>query len=68
MGRFTIALALACAALFGGCSYGGVAAVGDRVVITRNDHLLFGYLREVHVCELSSQGELINCRVNQRKP
>ena len=37
-----------------GCSYGGVAASGDKVVITRNDGFLFGVLRKVYVCKIKN--------------
>ena len=43
-----------------GCSYGGIAAVGDKVVVTRNDHLLFGALRKVFVCKATDAG-LTDC-------
>lgn len=44
-------------ATLGGCSYAGVAAVGgDRVVIPRNDGLLFGVLRKVYVCKVTDSG------------
>ena len=40
-----------------GCSYGGVAGIGDdKVVITRNDAFLFGALRKVFVCKVNSAG------------
>lgn len=46
------------AAMFslGACAYGGVAASGDTVVITRNDQLLFGLLRKVFVCKITPTG------------
>ena len=46
----------AAAALLSGCSYGGVATVGDKVVVTRNDGFLFGALRKVYVCKVSETG------------
>lgn len=49
------------AATLGGCAYGGVASVGgDRVVIPRNDGLLFGLLRKVYVCKVTDSG-LTDC-------
>lgn len=42
--------------LLGACSYGGVAAAGNSVVITRNDAFLFGALRKVYVCQVTPQG------------
>jgi len=43
-----------------GCSYGMIAPVGEKVVIARQDNLLFGALRKVYVCKVSDQG-LTNC-------
>jgi hypothetical protein len=43
-----------------GCSYGGVAVAGDKVVVARNDGLLFGVLRKVVVCKVTEAG-LTNC-------
>ena len=38
-------------------SYAGVAAVGpDKVVITRNDGLLFGLQRKIYVCQVTANG------------
>ena len=48
------------AGVLGGCSYAGVAASGNNVVIAKNDLLLAGLLREVFVCQLTPQG-LTNC-------
>jgi hypothetical protein len=39
-----------------GCSYGGVATVGDKVVIGRNDSFLYGALRKVFVCKVADSG------------
>ena len=39
-----------------GCSYGGVATVGDKVVIARNDGFLYGALRKVFVCKVADSG------------
>ena len=43
-----------------GCAYGGTAASGEWVVITRNDAFLFGALRAVYVCKITPQG-VTNC-------
>lgn len=51
-----LALGLASMLIVGGCSYGGVAASGDHVVITRNDGFLFGALRKVYVCKITETG------------
>lgn len=43
--------------LLGGCSYGGVAAVGtDKVVIAKNNAFLFGILNKVYVCKVADTG------------
>ncbi|MEM9695616.1 MAG: hypothetical protein AAGA56_23940 [Myxococcota bacterium] len=52
-----LALSVASAA---GCSYGVPAAVGDKVVIPRQDAFLFGALRSVFVCKVTDSG-LANC-------
>jgi len=52
------------AAMFGGCAYGGVAGVGDKVVITRNDVFLFGVLRKVYVCKVADSG-VSDCQTNE---
>ena len=39
-----------------GCAYGGVAASGEWVVISRNDGFLFGALRNVFVCKITPTG------------
>lgn len=58
---FVVGALMASALTLGGCAYGGVAAVGtDKVVITRNDSLLFGVLRKVYICTVSESG-LSNC-------
>jgi len=61
-----IALVLAVAALSSaaGCSYGGIAAAGDKVVVTRNDNFLFGILRKVYVCKVSDAG-LAACQTSE---
>jgi hypothetical protein len=61
----TIAMILAAGAIAGalpGCSYGGIATAGDKVVITRNDSFLFGILRKVFVCKVTDGG-VANCAV-----
>ncbi len=52
---FILAAAMVSGALFG-CSYGGVATVGDKVVIARNDSFLYGALRKVFVCKVADSG------------
>ncbi|RME21230.1 MAG: hypothetical protein D6806_15030 [Deltaproteobacteria bacterium] len=47
--------------LLAACSYGGVAVVGDKAVVTRNDAFLFGALRKVYVCKVTDEG-LTNCQ------
>jgi hypothetical protein len=47
-----------------GCSYGGVAASGDKAVIARNDGFLFGILRKVFVCKISDAG-VAACQSNE---
>lgn len=51
----------------GGCSYGGIATVGDKVVITRNDLFLFGALRKVYVCKVADRG-LTDCAADGETP
>lgn len=50
--------------LLTGCAYGGVAASGEWVVITRNDGFLFGALREVYVCKITPSG-VSECTVGE---
>lgn len=52
------------AASLAACAYSGVAASGDKVVIARNDMLLFGMLRQVYVCQITDSG-LTNCTMNE---
>ncbi len=52
----------------GGCSYGGIAAVGtDKVVIIRNDLFLFGALRKVYVCKVADRG-VTDCAADGEAP
>ncbi len=53
---FGLVAAAMVAGVLGGCAYGGVAGVGDKVVITRNDAFLFGILRKVFVCKVADSG------------
>ena len=40
-----------------GCGYSGVAMPSpDKVVVTRNDWILFGLLRKVYVCKVTDTG------------
>ena len=52
--------ALVIAGSLSGCAYAGIAAVGDKVVVTRNDLFLFGVLRKVFVCKATDAG-LTDC-------
>ncbi len=49
-------LVVVAAGTLGGCSYGGVAVAGDKVVVARNDGILFGLLRKVFVCKVTDAG------------
>jgi hypothetical protein len=53
--------------VLGGCSYGGIATVGDKVVITRNDYFLFGALRKVYVCKVADRG-VTDCAAEGETP
>jgi hypothetical protein len=53
--KVVIALVVA-VGILAGCSYGGVGTVGDKVIITRNDMLLWGALRKVYVCKVADSG------------
>lgn len=45
------------AGVLSGCSYAGAAGLGaDKVVVLRNDTLLFGILRKAFVCKVSEAG------------
>jgi hypothetical protein len=52
---------LTIAASANGCAYGGIGAVGDKAVVTRNDAFLFGILRKVFVCKVTDGG-LASCQ------
>jgi hypothetical protein len=56
-----VAAAMALSGALTGCAYGGVAAVGDKVVIAKNDGFLFGLLRGVYVCKVTDAG-VTDCR------
>lgn len=46
----------------GGCAYGGVALTADgHAVILRNDYFLWGALRQVSVCQVTTGG-LTSCQ------
>ncbi len=48
-----------------GCAYGNAVRVGkNRVLVLKNDNLLFGILRKAHVCEVGAKG-LKNCTEDQ---
>jgi hypothetical protein len=53
--------------VLGGCSYGGVGTIGDKVIIARNDMLLFGALRKVYVCKMNDAG-LTGCVESTEAP
>lgn len=57
----------ALAGALGGCAYGGMTTVGDKVVIARNDNFLFGALRKVFVCKVSDAG-VTGCVDSAEKP
>ena len=62
MKKIAVGLFLVTAAsILGGCSYGGVAAAGDKAVVARNDGFLFGILRTVYVCKVTDAG-LTSCQ------
>jgi len=56
----SIAFAIAGVAMvsaLNGCSYGAVAHLGgERVILARNDNILFGLLRKVYVCRVTDAG------------
>ena len=48
-----------------GCAYGHSLRVGkNKVLILKNDNLLFGILRKAHLCEVGAKG-LQNCSENE---
>jgi hypothetical protein len=58
-------LASALATGIGACAYSGVTTLPDgRVVVPRNDSILFGLLRAVYVCNVTPAG-LANCVAGQ---
>ena len=59
-----LVIGLLLSAALGACAYSGVAASGDKVVITRNDLFLFGALRKVYVCQITDNG-VSNCQANE---
>lgn len=56
-----VVAALSLGGMLTGCAYGGVAAVGDKVVIAKNDSFLMGALRAVYVCKVTDTG-LTECK------
>lgn len=56
-----VVAAMALGGALTGCAYGGVAAVGDKVVIAKNDSFLMGALRAVYVCKVTDNG-LSECK------
>ncbi len=56
---------LVTATMLGGCGYAGVATAGDKVIVTRNDLLLFGAMRRVYVCDVTDEG-LTDCERDER--
>ncbi len=63
MKNVKIILTLGILAALSGCAYGGVGVSGDKAVVLRNDHFLFGLLRQTFVCKVDSSG-LSNCNSN----
>jgi len=60
-----LGMAVVLTAIFGGCSYGGVAAVdGDTVVIAKSNGFLFGLFNKVYVCQVTDSG-LSGCASNE---
>ena len=44
-----------------GCAYGHSLRVGkNKVLVLKNDNLLFGILRKAHICDVTPKG-LKNC-------
>ncbi len=44
-----------------GCAYGHSLRVGkNKVLVLKNDHLLFGIMRKAHICDVTPSG-LANC-------
>ena len=57
--------ALVLAAAVTACSYGAIATTStDKVVVMRQDGLLFGALRKAYVCQVSDAG-LSNCATSE---
>ncbi|MCG8556685.1 MAG: hypothetical protein MJD61_15570 [Proteobacteria bacterium] len=52
----TLALTVALSSMLTGCFYAGIAASGDAAIVARNDAFLFGALRKVYVCKITSGG------------
>ena len=52
----TLAVCAVLAGTMSGCSYGGVAVVGDKVVVAKNNGFLFGILNSIYVCKLGDNG------------
>jgi len=50
-------------------AYGSIAAVDeDTVIVTRNDHFLFGLLRAMYVCELVEGSIVVDCERLRGRP
>jgi hypothetical protein len=64
--KVVIALVVA-VGILGGCSYGGVATVGDKVIVARNDNVLFGALRKIYICKMNDNG-LTACVESAERP
>lgn len=51
-----------------GCNYGAITVAPDgRVLVARNDHILFGSQRLIFVCDLEEAG-LVNCTESTESP
>lgn len=62
-----LAVSVLAAAGMNACAYAGAAVSGDKIVILRNDSLLFGALRKVYVCKVTDAG-LAGCQQSAEAP
>ena len=60
MKKLVVAVLATCT--LGGCSYAGIATTPNgKVVVARNDALVYGALRKIYVCDITVGG-LANCK------